>query len=396
MRQSLKTVALTVLILGCSGDSITSPPDTTIPPPVQPAVTSVTLDVSQLSLFVSDTRQIQATARDAAGNALSGRTVIWSSSDGAVATVSQSGLVTATSVGSATITAESEGKRATASVSVAPVPVGSMEVTPGAASLFSGRSVQLSAVTKDAQGRTLAGRAVAWSSGNPGAVAITSTGLASALGFGTATITATSEGVSASATISVRHDPIIFVHGFESSGAIWTTMINRLTTDGWADTPLVTWTYDSNQSNSSIAAILQTKVDSLLSATGATKLDIIAHSMGGLSSRYFARSLGGSDKIDAFVSLATPNHGTTTANLCGLVSCLEMRPGSAFLTALNADDETPGSPRYATWWTPCDQVTTPPQSVILTGATNTQTACIGHSDMYSDATVYQQVRDWVK
>jgi triacylglycerol lipase len=137
-------------------------------------------------------------------------------------------------------------------------------------------------------------------------------------------------------------------------------------------------------------------VDSLLSATGATKLDIIAHSMGGLSSRYFARSLGGSDKIDAFVSLATPNHGTTTANLCGLVSCLEMRPGSAFLTALNADDETPGSPRYATWWTPCDQVTTPPQSVILTGATNTQTACIGHSDMYSDATVYQQVRDWVK
>jgi triacylglycerol lipase len=118
--------------------------------------------------------------------------------------------------------------------------------------------------------------------------------------------------------------------------------------------------------------------------------------MGGLSSRYFAKSLGGSEKIDAFVSLATPNHGTATANLCGLVSCLEMRPGSAFLTALNADDETPGSPRYATWWTPCDVVTTPPQSVILTGATNTQTACIGHSDMYSDVTVYQQVRDWVK
>ena len=93
---------------------------------------------------------------------------------------------------------------------------------------------------------------------------------------------------------------------------------------------------------------------------------------------------------------STPNHGTTTANLCGVVSCVEMRPGSAFLDALNAGDETPGTPRYATWWSACDQVTTPQQSVILEGATNTQTACLQHSQLYTDATVYQQVRNWVK
>ena len=217
-----------------------------------------------------------------------------------------------------------------------------------------------------------------------------------ALGFASATITATAEGVSGSATVSVLHDPVVFVHGFQSSASIWTTMTDRFKTDGWTDTPLVTWTYDSNQSNTAIAQILQTKIDSLLTATGAAKVDIIAHSMGGLSSRYYAKSLAGSEKIDAFVALATPNHGTTVANFCSLPSCVEMRPGSGFLTALNAGDETPGSPRYATWWTPCDQVTTPPESVLLDGATNTQTSCLQHSDLYTDVAVYQQVRDWIR
>jgi Predicted acetyltransferases and hydrolases with the alpha/beta hydrolase fold len=61
--------------------------------------------------------------------------------------------------------------------------------------------------------------------------------------------------------------------------------------------------------------------------------------MGGLSARYYARDLGGSDKIDAWVSLGGPNHGTTTATLCGFISCIEMRPGSAFLAALNAGEK---------------------------------------------------------
>lgn len=278
---------------------------------------------------------------------------------------------------------------------VSPPPVAIVEVSPGTGSLYAGKSLQLSATTKDAQGQTLTGRMVTWSSSNPGSATVTA-GLVSAGAFGSATITATSEGVSASATIKVLHDPIMFVHGFQSSGAIWGTMINSFTADGWTDSPLVTWSYDSNQSNTAIAQILQAKVDSLLAAAGATKVDIITHSMGGLSSRYFAKSLGGSAKIDGFVALGTPNHGTTTANLCGIVTCLEMRPGSAFLTALNADDETPGPPRYATWWSACDQVTTPPESVILTGATNTQTACLQHSQLYVDGTLYQQVRDWVR
>jgi triacylglycerol lipase len=262
--------------------------------------------------------------------------------------------------------------------------------------MFAGRSIQFLATARDGSGNPISGASYSWSSSNAAAITITSDGLASAVAFGSSTISVKSEAITASVVIQVLHDPIVFVHGFQASGAIWTTMIDRLRTDGWTDTPLVTWTYDSNQSNVTTAQLLQAKVDSLLNATGASKVDIIAHSMGGLSSRYLSKSLAGSNKIDALVFLGTPNHGTTLAALCGIQSCLEMRPGSGFLTALNAGDETPGTPRYATWWTPCDQVTTPPESVVLEGASNTQTACISHSDLYADATVYAQVRDWVR
>jgi triacylglycerol lipase len=284
----------------------------------------------------------------------------------------------------------------TAPLPAASEPVASVDVAPTSHALYAGRTFQLAATVKDRAARTLTDRSVSWSSSNANAVSVTAAGLVTALGFGSATITAAAEGVSGSATVSVLHDPVVFMHGFQASASIWTTMTDRFKADGWTDAPLVAWTYDSNQSNTAIARILQTKVDSLLTATGAAKVDVIAHSMGGLSSRYYAKNLGGSEKIDAFVALATPNHGTTVANLCSLQSCLEMRPGSDFLAALNTGDETPGSPRYATWWSPCDDVPTPPESATLDGAANTQTSCLHHSDLYIDVTVYQQVRDWIR
>ncbi|MFN2602425.1 MAG: Ig-like domain-containing protein [Gemmatimonadaceae bacterium] len=264
------------------------------------------------------------------------------------------------------------------------------------ASLYAGRTVQLTAVLKDGDGNVVSGVPIVWTSSSNDVATVSNDGLVTATKLGSATISATAQQVSATATITVLHDPIIFVHGFESSGAIWGTMIDRLKADGWTDAPLVTWTYDTHISNATIAQQLQAKTDSLLTVTGATKIDIIAHSMGGLSSRYFSKNLGGSDKIDALVFLGTPNHGASLANFCGIQSCLEMRPGSAFLTALNSGDETPGTARYATWWSPCDQAVTPVESPALQGATNTQTACIAHTDLYTDATVYAQVRAWIR
>lgn len=187
--------------------------------------------------------------------------------------------------------------------------------------------------------------------------------------------------------------PILFVHGWNSSGAIWSTMIGRFETDGWAPEELYTWSYNTAQSNATTAQQLSAKVDSILAVTGASKVNIISHSMGALSSRYYIKNLTGGSKVDAFISLGGPNHGTNTAVFCLQISCMEMRPNSSFLNALNKKDETPGRViSYNTWRSPCDEVINPYSSTSLNGATNTLTACLRHSDLYMDAGVYAQVK----
>ncbi len=191
-------------------------------------------------------------------------------------------------------------------------------------------------------------------------------------------------------------DPILFVHGYVESASLWNTMIGRFEKDGYSKSYLSAYSYNTSQSNKIDAEEVKSKVESLLKTTGATKVDIIAHSMGSLNSRYYIKNLGGEAKVDDWVSLGGPNHGTETANFCFSTSCVEMRVGSTFLKELNATDETPGAVSYGTWWSPCDEIINPDSSVALSGATNTQTACISHTALTTDETVYKQVREFVK
>ena len=207
---------------------------------------------------------------------------------------------------------------------------------------------------------------------------------------------------SASVSAYVGPDPVLFVHGWNSSKAAWTTMIGRFKADGYADAQLSSWSYNTAQSNAVTAQQIGVKVDSILAATGAPRVDLVTHSMGALSTRYYLKNLGGTTKVDAWVSLGGPNHGTNTALLCNQTSCVEMRPRSRFLGALNSGDESPfgkgdATPRvrYQTWYSACDEVINPYTSTPIAGADTTRTACLKHSQLHQDATVYGQVREWV-
>ncbi len=197
---------------------------------------------------------------------------------------------------------------------------------------------------------------------------------------------------------SLAQDPILFVHGWSESASLWNTMIARFEKDGYPKSYLSAYSYNTSQSNKVDAEKeVKTRVESLLKTTGATKVDIISHSMGSLNTRWYIKFLGGESKVDDWVSLGGPNHGTETANACAFqVSCQEMEVGSKFLSELNAGDETPGIVNYGTWWSPCDEIINPDESVILTGATNTKTACMSHTALTTDETVYKEVREFVK
>ncbi|HET9154249.1 MAG TPA: lipase [Solirubrobacterales bacterium] len=204
--------------------------------------------------------------------------------------------------------------------------------------------------------------------------------------------------VAVPATASAQ-EPILFVHGWSESASLWSTMIKNFEKDGYKKSELMAYSYNTSQSNKIDAETeVKSHVESLLSNNpGATKVDIISHSMGSLNTRWYIKFDGGESKVDDWVSLGGPNHGTETANACSFqVACKEMQIGSTFLSELNAGDETPGVVNYGTWWSPCDEIINPDESVILSGATNTKTACLSHTALTTDSTVYTQVREFVK
>jgi hypothetical protein len=147
---------------------------------------------------------LSATLRDANGNVLTGRTVAWASSATGVATVNGSGVVTGQGAGTATITATSEGKSGTAAVTVTVVPVATVSVTPSTLSLAVGQTGQLTATPRDANGNALSGRVITWTTSASGVATVSSGGVVTGVSDGTATITATSEGKSGTAAVTVE------------------------------------------------------------------------------------------------------------------------------------------------------------------------------------------------
>jgi len=171
-------------------------------------VATVRLTPSSQDLLVGQTVQIGAETLDAQGNVLTGRPVTFTTSNPAVATVSNAGLVTALAPGSTIITAASEGKSAPSSITVSSVPVASVAVTPVGSQIVVGQTTQLNAEPRDASGNTLSGRAVSWTSSAPNVASVSSTGLVTAVAPGQATITATSEAAAGTSTIGVSPKPV--------------------------------------------------------------------------------------------------------------------------------------------------------------------------------------------
>ena len=178
-------------------------------PPV--VVDAVTVSPSSLNMAPGQSVTMTATALDNTGAPISGRTAAWTTANSAIATVSATGAVTAVADGVTSITATINGRAGSAAVIVR-TPVVSVAVTPATGQLtVGGAPLQLSAVPRDPAGGALTGRTVQWSSANPTIASVSSTGIVTALAAGTASILATSEGVSGTATITVAPDPCTVV-----------------------------------------------------------------------------------------------------------------------------------------------------------------------------------------
>jgi triacylglycerol lipase len=140
-----------------------------------------------------------------------------------------------------------------------------------------------------------------------------------------------------------------------------------------------------------------------------SKVDILGHSEGPVVARWAIKFWPDvRNSVDDMVGLEAGYHGAASANiLCATGSCVpavwQLAIGSNFLTALNADDETPGDVSYTSIYSLTDDVAVPqlPRSVSEQGdgATNVaiQSICpdrvVGHVQALADAVAYALILD---
>lgn len=160
------------------------------------AVESVQLNKITLSMVKGEKETLQATVLPEDADNVA---VTWSSSDEAVATVSEEGEVEAIYPGNAVITATAGGVSATCDVEVIPAEVESVTLDKTEASIFCDETIQLTAtIHPDGTGAV-----VKWSTSDYNKAEVSEDGTVLGKLPGEVTITATAEGKSATCNITI-------------------------------------------------------------------------------------------------------------------------------------------------------------------------------------------------
>jgi hypothetical protein len=348
--------------------------------PSRPPVASVTLTVSSSGPLTSlgDTLVLTAVARDASGAAILGVSVVFTSSNAGVATVSegggvattisQLGVVTAVSNGVTTIHAAAEGKEATLDVTVAQV-VAQVLVTPGSIRVPPGETPLFRATPVDARNHPVAGApAAAWATSDPSVATIGADGRAAV--SSTASDGATATAIATVGTVSSTTGGLMTV----DSTAVYVETIT-VTAQGSTSFSKLN---DTVQLSATASNPRQGDVTSMVSFTWSTSAMMVAS----VSSSGLVTSAGnGNASISATSNGVSASIGVAVAQIVATVSVATSAGGSsASLASLGATvslvatafDSGGSAASGATfsWSSDATSVATVSSSGIVTAVTN--------------------------
>lgn len=161
-------------------------------------------------------------------------------------------------------------------------------------------------------------------------------------------------------TKNQQRNSVLLIHGIEDTGAVFTTMSSYLRQLGWS-----VYTLDLLPNNGNLALdILAQQVADYVMNTFAPEepLDLVGFSMGGIVSRYYVQRLGGINRVQRFITISSPHHGTVVAYASPRPGCLQMRPNSALIQDLNSDAVILEQLNFTSIWTPYDLMIVPANS----------------------------------
>ncbi len=201
-------ILATLIIVACETGEIVNPV------PADPEWVSVTPQVDVLRA-IGATLQLQVV--DALGHPFAVNGLNWSVLDAGIVAVDASGRVTALSPGTARVVVAQGTLADTASIQVRQ-DVASLTVSPTTTTIFVGATQQIVPTLRDANGHPIVGRQISWTSSATTTAAVSVTGLVRGIASGVTTITATCDGRTATAAVTVSAMPTggLFTDNFES------------------------------------------------------------------------------------------------------------------------------------------------------------------------------------
>lgn len=182
--------------------------------------------------------------------------------------------------------------------------------------------------------------------------------------------------------------PVLLVHGVLCNAGVWARAARFLRDKQVAG--VYSLSYGPPLASIELfAEQLARKIDGVLAATGARRVIVIAHSMGGLVVRAYLRRFG-SDRLARVMSIGAPHHGSMHAWFFPGVSLAQLRPGNAWLAALNAEPLDP-SLRFLSLWSWHDSMVAPQTSSELPGSIDATLVGVGHNALLTDPHVFSRV-----
>ena len=315
------------------------------------------------STTLKASQTVQLTATVTPDNATD-KNVIWKSENADVATVSETGLVTAVSVGSATITAtNSAGQSASVEITVVATPADGITISAeGPTTLKASQTVQLTATVTP---NDATDKSVTWKSENADVATVSETGLVTAVSIGSATITATnSAGQTASIEITVVPTPAegisISAEGSMTLKASQTVQLTAKVTPDDATDKTVTW----KSENTDVATVSETGLVTAVSIGTTTitatnsagqaasiEITVVATPAEGITisakgpttlkasqTVQLTATVTPDDATDKTVTWKSENTDVATVSETGLVTAVSI--GSATITATNSAGQT--------------------------------------------------------
>lgn len=185
-----------------------------------------------------------------------------------------------------------------------------------------------------------------------------------------------------------RQPPVLFVHGIDDTAAIFDPMRSELEHHGFK-TYAITMTPPGGEVELQLLAgqLEQFVLQNLADQT----FDLVGFSMGGLVGRYYLQRMGGLTKVRRFITLSSPHNGTASAFLCNRPGCVQLRPGSSFLTDLNRDAAMLSAVGFTSVYTPTDLMIVPASSSQLPSARTLQVLVPFHGWVVRDRRIIQTV-----